>query len=97
VGSAVNYLHRIQFGHLAKVLLLLLDYENKERSPTVSQLVEETGISPSVFYGTLRTKLEKSGLVEFKLNPDRTITVHLTEKGRRLAECLKPCRELLGV
>ena len=90
-------LEKIQFGHLVKILLLLLEAEKANREITISQISPKTGISPSVFYGSLKTKLERAGLVKYRHNPDRTITVHLTEKGRKLAECLERCREALSL
>jgi len=86
----------VRFDHLAKVLLLLYDNERRgERPFLVSELADKARISRSVFFMRLKKKLEDAGLVEFRVNPDRTVTVHLTVKGRRLAECLKQCEDIL--
>ena len=74
-----------KFGHVVKVLLYLL---KSKKPPTVSEMIEETGISSSTFYYTLKKALEEAGWVVFKVNPDRTITAHLTPKGRKVAEAL---------
>ncbi|WP_373863052.1 hypothetical protein [Aeropyrum pernix] len=47
------------------------------------------GISQSLFHTSLKRKFEEAGLLKFRRNPDRTNTVHLTERGRKLAECLE--------
>ena len=86
----------VRFDHLAKVLLLLYDNEEKGGRPfLISELVDKVKISRSVFFMRLKKKLEDAGLVEFRVNPDRTITVHLTERGRKLARALKSVEDVL--
>ena len=81
-----------RLGHVAKILLYLL---KSKKPPTVSEVITHTHIPSSTFYYRLRRSLEEAGWVEFRVNPDRTITMHLTEKGRKLAKCLKECEEIL--
>ena len=90
-----SVMRRLLFWHVATVLLKLKEYEDRGYSPTISELIEATGISQSLFHTSLKRKFEEAGLVRYRHNPDRTITVHLTEKGRRLAECLERCRDVL--
>ena len=71
------------------------EYESNGYNPTISELIQATGISQSLFHTSLKRKFKDAGLLVFKKNPDRTITVHLTEKGRRLAECLSKCSDIL--
>ena len=86
----------VRFDHLAKVLLLLYDNEERGGRPfLVSELADKAEISRSVFFMRLKKKLEDAGIVEFRVNPDRTITVHLTERGRRLAQALKSVEDVL--
>jgi len=86
----------VRFDHLAKVLLLLYDKEERgERPFLISELTDKARISRSVFFMRLKKKLEEAGLVEFRVNPDRTITVHLTERGRKLAQALKSVEDVL--
>jgi len=81
-----------KFGYVINVLLYLL---NKEKPPTVMEFLEAKIVPRATFYNHLKDSLEKAGLVTFKVNPDRTITMHLTEKGRKLAQCLKQCEQIL--
>ncbi len=74
-----------RLGHVTKILLFLL--KSKE-PPTVSEVIMQTHIPSSTFYYRLRRSLEEANWVAFKVNPDRTITMHLTEKGRKVAEAL---------
>ena len=86
---------RLLFWHVASVLLTLYEYEQQGYTPTVSELINKTGISPSLFHTSLKNKFVAARLIELQHNPDRTVTVRLTEKGRRLAECLWRCRDVL--
>jgi len=88
-------IRRLLLWHVAAVLLKLKEYEERGYNPTISELIEAAGISQSLFHTSLKRKFEDAGLLEFRRNPDRTITVHLTEKGRRLTECLEKCRDLV--
>lgn len=81
--------------NVVKPLLTLLDFERRKYIPTLSEFLEQTGIGRTVFFSHLKGNLASACLVEFRVIPDRTITVHLTEKGRRLAECLKQCEDIL--
>ena len=87
--------HRILLWHAAAILTTLLESEQAGIEITISELIQKTGISPSLFHTSLKKKFIDSGLIELKRNPDRTITVRLTDKGRKLAECLLPCRDLI--
>ena len=88
-------MRRLLLWHVAAVLLTLKQHEDRGYNPTISELIQKTGISQSLFHTSLKRKFEEAGLLKFKRNPDRTITVHLTEKGRRLAECLARCQDIL--
>lgn len=81
-----------KFGYVVRTLLYLLDVD---KPPTVMEFLEEEIVPRATFYNHLKNNLEKAGLVEFRVNPDRTITIHLTEKGRRLAEALKSVEDVL--
>ena len=83
------------FKNVAIALLALYKFEEKGYNPTVSDFLEEADLSRSVFFNHLKRNLEKAELVEFRVNPDRTITMHLTDEGRKLAECLKQCEDIL--
>lgn len=76
------------FKNVAIALLTLYRFEERGYNPTVSEFLEEANLSRSVFFNHLKRNLEKAGWVVFKVNPDRTITMHLTEKGRKVAEAL---------
>ena len=75
-----------KFGYVVNVLLYLL---NQEKPPTVMEFLEAKIVPRATFYNHLKDSLEKAGLVEFRVNPDRTITMHLTGRGRKIAEVLK--------
>ena len=76
-----------KFGHIVRILLTLLEYNDKP--PTVSELKEKARVPGTAFFSHIKDNLEKAGLVIFKVNPDRTVTAHLTEKGRKIAQALK--------
>lgn len=84
-----------QLKNVVRVLLLILKYEEKGTNPTLSDIVAEAPVNHSVLYYHLKRNLEKAGWVEFRVNPDRTITAHLTPKGRKLAEALKQAEDIL--
>lgn len=78
-----------KFGHVVRILLTLLRYEERNgKPPTVSELREESRVANTAFYAHLKRNLEEAGWVVFKVNPDRTITAHLTPKGRKVAQAL---------
>jgi len=83
------------FKHVVNALLTLLKAEYAKKELTISLFLHESGISRPVFFNHLKRNLELAGLVEFKVNPDRTITVHLTERGRKLAQALKSVEVVL--
>ncbi|MEB2835671.1 MAG: hypothetical protein GSR80_000607 [Desulfurococcales archaeon] len=97
VTKEADAIRKLLLWHVAAVLLKLREYEEEGYNPTISELIDATGVSPSLFHTSLKRKFEAAGLLKFRRNPDRTVTVQLTEKGRKLAECLKPCREIIGV
>ena len=85
------------FESLARVLLALLDYEREGRAPSLADIARRAGISESILLARVKDELVKAGLVEEEsLTIYRIKTLRLTERGRRLAECLEPCRDLLG-
>ncbi|MEB3862340.1 MAG: hypothetical protein GSR84_09015 [Desulfurococcales archaeon] len=49
----------------------------------------------AVFYNHLKDNLEKARYVEYEKTPDRVILAKLTSQGRRLAQCLDKCRDIL--
>jgi len=81
-----------KFGYVVNVLLYLL---NQEKPPTVMEFLEAKIVPRATFYNHLKDSLEKAGIVEFRVNPDRTITMHLTERGRKIAEALRSIEEKL--
>jgi len=77
-------------GHVARVLLTLLKAEREGRVLTVTQLINDSGIQSSTFYATLRRALEEGKLITFEVDREhRVIYVKLTDKGRKLAQCLE--------
>ncbi len=88
---------QIRFGHLLRILTTLLDYEERSYEPSLMEIVKNSGVSEKTFHMGLKQKLIQAGLVEEKTLTSRIKTLKLTEKGRRLAECLKPCRDVLGI
>ena len=80
------------FKNVAKALITLYKYKG---NPTISELIQESGINHAVFYNHLKRNLERAGWVEFRVNPDRTITAHLTQKGRKVAEALATIEDIL--
>ena len=83
------------FRNVVKALITLIELEEQNYVATVSDFLNEAGLNKTIFFQHLKRNLERSGWVEFRVNPDRTITVHLTEKGRKLAKCLKQCEDIL--
>ena len=83
------------FKHAVNALLTLLKAEYARKELTISQFLDESGISRPVFFNHLKRNLELAGLVEFKVNPDRTVTMYLTERGRKLARALGSVEEIL--
>jgi len=81
-----------KFGYVIRVLLYLLEVD---KPPTIMDFMESRIVPRATFYNHLKRNLEKAGLVEFRVNPDRTISMHLTDEGRKLAECLKQCEDIL--
>ncbi len=77
-----------QFKNIARVMLLILKYQERGVNPTLSDIVSEAPVNHSVLFYHLKRNLERAGWVEFRINPDRTITAHLTPKGRKIAEAL---------
>jgi len=84
-----------KFKYVVRVLITLIKYEEKSVNPTISELVSVANLNKPLFHSHLKRNLERSGLVEFKVNPDRTITAYLTKKGRRLAQALKSVEDIL--
>ena len=77
------------FGHIANAIITLYKAEKQGKILTISQLRDVAQIPETTFYRTIRNALEKGGFVVYKVNErERIIEVYLTEKGRRLAECL---------
>ena len=88
-------LEEIRFGHLYRILLSLLDYEKQGYQPSLAELIEKAGISESAFYTRVNDRLIRAGLVKEEILTFRIKTLKLTDKGRKLAECLLPCRDLI--
>jgi len=77
------------FGHLVNALVTLLKAEKEGKVLTVTELRRLAGIPETSFFRTVKEALQKGGLVEYRVDErERIIEVHLTEKGRKLAECL---------
>jgi hypothetical protein len=80
----------VLISHVARVLLTLLKAEREGRTLTVSELIDEAGLYASTFYATLRRALEEGELASFEVDKrERIIYVRLTERGRKLAQCLE--------
>lgn len=92
MGDAIR---KLLFWQVVAVLSKMKEYEEKGYNPTISKLIEAAGISQSLFHTSLKRKFQEARLPEYKRKPDRTITVHLTEKERRHAVCLERCRSLV--
>ena len=92
VSMALRYREwwHCSFGHIVNALIALLKAEEEGRRLTVSELRREAGIPETTFYRTVKEALEKGGLVKYEVDTrERIIEVHLTDKGRKLAQCLK--------
>jgi DNA-binding MarR family transcriptional regulator len=76
-----------KFGHVVRILLTLLEMEDKP--PTVSELKIRSRVAGTAFFSHLKDNLQRAGWVEFRVNPDRTITAHLTPTGKKVAKALK--------
>ncbi len=76
------------FKNVVIALLTLYKLEKRGFTPTVSDFLKEADLSRSVFFNHLKRNLEHAGWVTFKVNPDRTITMHLTPKGKKVAQTL---------
>ena len=82
--------------YVTRILLYLYDREKTGKPhPSLSDIIEETGVPRAVFYNHLKDNLEKAGYVEYEKTPERIILAKLTSRGRRLAECLDKCRDIL--
>jgi len=81
----------VAFGHTAKVLLALLKAEKEGRELSLTELVYETRISTSTMYTTIKESLVEGGLIEVipKAGEVKGVYVRLTEKGRKIAQCLE--------
>jgi len=90
-------LEEIRFGPLARILLTLLDFEGESSTPSIAEILRRAGVDESFFLSDVKDKLVRAGLVvEETVTIFSIRTLRLTERGRRLAECLKPCRDMLG-
>ena len=83
------------FSYVARVLLYLYDREAQGVPPSLSEIISETGVPRAVFYNHLKDNLAREGYVVYEKTQERIIIARLTEKGRRLAECLAGCRDVL--
>ena len=90
-----KYLEEIRFGHLVRILTTLLEYERMGYKPSLAELISKAGVSESAFHVRVKDKLVKAGLVVEESIPPRIKTLRLTERGRRLAECLEKCQDLV--
>ena len=82
--------------YVTRVLLYLYDRERTGKLyPSLSEIIEKTGVPRAVFYNHLKDNLEKARYVEYEKTPDRVILAKLTSQGRRLAQCLDKCRDIL--
>ena len=95
--SEQRYLEELRFGHLARILLTLLEYEEKGYKPSLAEIIAKADVSESAFFTRVKDKLIRAGLVEEETLSSRIKTLKLTEKGRRLAECLASCRPIIGL
>jgi len=85
---------RIQIGHLLTVLEVLYNAYRKNEELFASDLASRTMMSLPTLYN-VRRRLKMDGYIKEITNPDRTVTIKLTEKGVKLAECLLKCKEFL--
>ena len=90
-------IEQIRFGHLVRILTTLLEYEREGYTPSLMEIIEKSGVSEKTFHMGLKQRLIRASLVEEETLSSRIKTLKLTERGRRLAECLKACRTLLGL
>lgn len=59
----------ILLSHLAKVLPMLLKAERENRTLSVTELIEESGVHSSTFYSTIRRALEEGQLIVVEPKP----------------------------
>lgn len=78
------------FGHIVSSLWVLLRAE-REWGLSITEFLSETGTSSAIFYTTAREALTTYGSAEIETElREGAVRVKLTEKGRKLAECLEP-------
>lgn len=90
----MSLVERIQIGHLIKVLEAIYIHQKQDIEPTVADIISYTKMSTATLYN-VRHRLKEEGFIEERINPDRTVTIKLTEKGIQLAECLLKCKPIL--
>jgi DNA-binding MarR family transcriptional regulator len=79
-----------EFKHVTSALLTLLKAEREGRVLSVTEFLKESDIPSTTFYGNIRDLLTSYGFVEMVANPrERMITIKLTERGRKLAQCFE--------
>jgi DNA-binding MarR family transcriptional regulator len=79
-----------EFKHVTSALLTLLKAEREGRVLSVTEFLKESDIPSTTFYGNIRDLLTSYGFAEVIANPrERVVTIKLTEKGRKLAQCLE--------
>ena len=88
-------LQELRIGHLARILITLYELEKQGYTPSLAELVKKAGVSESAFYTRVKQKMVRAGLVKEETLPYRVKTLRLTPEGRRLAECLLQCRDLI--
>ena len=96
LGGGQRPLEELRFGHLARILLTLLDCERKGGCSSFEEIIERSGVSRSEFFIRVKGKMVRAGLVIEGTSGRRTKTLRLTERGRRLARCLDECRDIIG-
>ncbi|NPA96390.1 MAG: hypothetical protein GXO32_02160 [Crenarchaeota archaeon] len=77
-------------GHIIRALRTLYRAEREGRELSFTELIEESRIPETTFYRTIKRALIEGGFITIETNPrERVMVIKLTEKGRKLAQCLE--------
>jgi len=92
VFSLKEVLNSIPIGYLVRILRALYEAESQGIYMMVRSMVaEKAGIPPSTYFGGLKHRLLAGGLFEEVDVTRRVKALKLTDKGRRMAECILKC------
>ena len=92
----VESLYDEKFGHVIRILLTIYEYEkSKKKEPSTSEIVKISNVPNTVFYTHLKDNMIRARLIEQIPTESRVMIIRLTERGRKLAEKLYQCKDIL--